>query len=80
MPIAMHFAIPALFRSGSLFAWSPGYLAPRVFAVAYWFTLLAASTALVRGRRKVWLVLIALLLLATAPRFAELIMVALSEN
>lgn len=80
MPIAMHFAIPALFHPGSLFAWSPGYLAPRVFAVAYWFTLLAASTALVRGRRKVWLVLIGALLAATAPRFAELIMVALSEN
>jgi hypothetical protein len=80
MPIAMHFAIPALFHSGSLFDWSPGYLAPRVFAVAYWFTLLAASTALVRGRRKVWLVLIGILLLATAPRFSELIMVALSEN
>jgi hypothetical protein len=80
MPIAMHFAIPALFHSGSLFAWSPGYLAPRVFAVAYWFTLLAASAALVRGRRKAWLVLIGLLLLATAPRFPELIMVALSDN
>lgn len=80
MPTAMHFAIPALFHPGSLFAWSPGYLAPRVFAVAYWFTLLAASTALVRGRRKAWLLLIGALLLATAPRFGELIMVALSEN
>jgi hypothetical protein len=78
MPIAMHFAIPALFHSGSLFDWQPGYLAPRVFAVTYWFTLLAASTALVRGRRKAWLVLIGFLLLASAPRFAELIMVALS--
>jgi hypothetical protein len=80
MPIAMHFAIPALFHSGSLFAWSPGYVAPRVFAVTYWFTLLAASTALVRGQRKVWLGFIGVVLLATAPRFAELIMMALSEN
>lgn len=80
MPIAMHFAIPALFHPGSLFGWSPGYWAPRVFAVAYWFTLLAASTALVRDHRKAWLLLIGGLLLATAPRFVELIMVALADN
>jgi hypothetical protein len=80
MPVAMHFAIPALFHPGNLFAWNPGYWAPRAFAVAYWFTLLAGSRALVRSRRLVWLLVIGVLLLATAPRFVELIGVALSEN
>lgn len=79
-PLAMHFAIPSLFHAGSLFGWNPGYWAPRVFAVAYWFTLLAGSRALVVGRRVLWLLVIGVLLLATAPRFVELIGVALSDT
>jgi hypothetical protein len=80
MPLAMHFAIPALFHAGSLFEWNPGYWAPRAFAVAYWFTLLAGSRALVVGRRVLWLLVIGVLLLASAPRFVELIGVALSDS
>jgi hypothetical protein len=80
MPLAMHFAIPALLHPGNLFAWNPGYWTTRIFAVAYWFTLLASSRALIRSRRLVWLLVIGILLLATAPRFVELIGVALADN
>lgn len=79
VPIAMHFAVPALFHPGSLFSWQPGFLAGRVFPVLYWSALLGASAALVRGRRLVWWLFIALVLLATVPRFVELIGVALSD-
>ena len=79
LPQAMHFAIPALFHRGNLFDWHPGYWTTRIFAVAYWSTLIAACNALVQGRRLVWWLLIALIFLATAPRFAELIFVALSD-
>jgi len=78
-PQAMHFAIPALFHGGSLFDWHPGFWTTRIFAVAYWLTLIGASSALVRGRRLAWWVLIMLTLFATTPRYAELIFVSLSD-
>jgi hypothetical protein len=79
MPIAMHFAIPALLHPGSLFSWHPGFVAGRVFPVLYWSALLGAGAAFVRGRRVAWCLFIAVVALATAPRFVELIAVALSE-
>jgi hypothetical protein len=80
MPLALHFAVPALFHPGNLFEWNPGYLAPRIFAVLYWSTLIASAVAVVRGRRVVWWLLIVALLLASTPRFVELIFVTLSET
>ncbi len=80
MPLAMHFAIPALFHRGNLFEWNPGYFLPRIFAVLYWSTLIASAVAVVRGRRLVWWLVIVVLLLATSPRFVELIVVSLSEG
>ena len=79
VPIAMHFAIPALLHPGNLFSWQPGFIVGRVFPVLYWSALLGAGGAFVKSRRVTWWLFIAVVLLTTAPRFVELIAVALSE-
>jgi hypothetical protein len=80
LPQALHFAIPALFHRGNLFEWKPGFWTTRIFAVLFWSTLLATANALVKSRRLAWCFLVLLLLLASTPRYVELIFVALSEG
>ena len=76
-PFFMAFAIPALFYRGDLFHWNPGWATTQLFPIVYWSVFALAIIALLWSRRIFWLLVIALILAATAPRIAQLILVAL---
>ena len=76
-PFMMPLAIPALFYTGNLFQWEPGWFASPVFLVIYWSSLALGIVACLWTRRAVWWFLVVLILLATAPRLGQLILLGL---
>jgi hypothetical protein len=77
-PFFMSYAIPALLHRGNLYHWDPGWFTTQVFPFIYWPILATAALALLWSRRIVWWMLVVLILLATAPRFGQLVLVALT--
>ena len=73
----MPLAIPALFHTGNLFQWEPGWFASPVFLVIYWSSLALGIVACLSTRRTIWWFFVVLILLATAPRLGQLILLGL---
>ena len=76
-PVMMPLAIPALFHTGNLFQWEPGWFASPLFLVIYWSSLALGVVVCLWTRRAIWWFLVVLILLATAPRLGQLILLAL---
>ena len=76
-PFMMPLAIPALFYRGNLFQWDPGWFASPAFLVIYWSSLVLGMLACLWTRRTIWWFFVVLILLATAPRLGQLILLGL---
>jgi len=76
-PFMMPLAIPALFYRGNLFQWEPGWFASPVFLIIYWSSLALGIVACLSTRRTIWWFFVVLILLATAPRLGQLILLGL---
>ncbi len=77
-PWLMHLAPPALLQArGSLFHWEPGWATQALFLPAYWLLVVFAMVAFVYNRRRLWWLLLVLVLAATIPRLGLLVYTAL---
>jgi hypothetical protein len=77
-PFFMSYAIPALLYRDNLLQWAPGWFTTELLPLTYWPILATAALALLWSRRIVWWMLVVLILLATAPRFGQLVLMALT--
>jgi hypothetical protein len=76
-PLMMPLAIPALFYTGNLFQWEPGWFGSPVFLMMYWSSLGLGFVACFWTRRAIWWLFVVLILVVTAPRLGQLILLGL---